>query len=113
MEKKIIQRVLNCEDKVIVSDRRVTSHYDSSTQTLHLTFDVSPQELANIAKADYEDGLTHEQVTARLEACTPDFRKVLAECFTEDGSKFWVLKPTIISMQFIVEKDKKWTPTAS
>jgi hypothetical protein len=113
MDKKIIRKVLSFEDKVIVSDRRVTSRYDWSTQTLHVTFDVSPQELANIAKSDYEDGLTHEQVTARLEACTPDFRKVLAECFSEDGSKFWVLKPTIISMQLTLEKDDKWTPTAS
>lgn len=104
--KKFIQMALDFGDKPILSDRKVTSRYEPDTGVLHLTFDILPQELANIVKVDYADGLTHEQVTARLEATTPNFRKVLVEYFNEDGSKFWNLKPTMISMQMTLSGDE-------
>jgi hypothetical protein len=93
---KFIQMVLDFGTDKMLPDRNVQSKYDPKTGVLDISWEITPEELGVMVQQRYADGDTHEEVTAWLERCTPEYPRVLTECFDENGKRHWVRKFQVI-----------------
>ena len=86
---------------VPIPDCSFTVNTDGS---ITATIPMSPEDVARGAAFLYEDGQSHEEVTAWLESRIPRFREVLIECLEVgvENKKRWVLAidATIVTATF-------------
>ena len=78
-------------------EAQVEGHYDPETNRMHTSIPTTWDVIANLAWGRYDDGQTHEQVTAWLDGdIKQGWREWFAEVVLGDGSKRWALRGSII-----------------